>query len=306
MIKAKRVLAITGTPILNRPIELFNILKYLLPTGFPNKFKFAKRYCDAKQTHFGWDFSGASNLEELNRKLRSAIMLRRSKAEVLKDLPAKRRQIIELDLDKGASRVLRAQQRILTGIEAFLGKDTREIDENDYDSIVKSLNSGKNIPFEEMSNARLALAMQKLPLVCDFIENALESEEKIIVFCRHRVLIEELKNHFGEIVVTLTGDSSMDCRQAAVTRFQNDSDIKLFIGNIQAAGVGVTLTAAKLVIFAELDWSPGVVTQAEDRAHRIGTKENILIQHLVVRNSLDALMCRHLIRKQEIIEKLLG
>lgn len=94
-------------------------------------------------------------------------------------------------------------------------------------------------------------------------------------------------------------------RQAAVDAFQGDPNVRVFIGSITAAGVGITLTASSHVVFAELDWVPGNLTQAEDRCHRIGQRESVLVQHLVLDGSLDARMAKILVRKQEIIDKAL-
>jgi hypothetical protein len=110
---------------------------------------------------------------------------------------------------------------------------------------------------------------------------------------------------FGSEAVCLVGDTPMIERQAAVDRFQKDPSCKLFVGSIMAAGVGITLTAAAHAIFLELDWVPGNVSQAEDRIHRIGQKESVLIQHLVLEGSLDAVMAKRIIAKQEIIERAL-
>ena len=102
------------------------------------------------------------------------------------------------------------------------------------------------------------------------------------------------------------GGTPQAARQVEVDRFQNDKSVKVFIGQIQAAGVGITLTAASHVIFVELDWVPGTVSQAEDRCHRIGQNNYVLVQHLVLENSLDAVMAKTLIRKQSIVEKTLN
>jgi hypothetical protein len=121
----------------------------------------------------------------------------------------------------------------------------------------------------------------------------------------HKSVIRKIKDVFGDRAVTLTGDSSMDQRQSAVDRFQTDESVRYFVGSIKAAGVGITLTAASYVLFAELDWTPGAMTQAEDRCHRIGQRDNVLVHHMVLDGSMDARMAQTLIRKQEIADKAL-
>jgi len=105
--------------------------------------------------------------------------------------------------------------------------------------------------------------------------------------------------------VKFDGRSSMQARQDAVDRFQNDPECKVFIGGIHAAGVGITLTAASIVVFGELDWTPGVISQSEDRCHRIGAVNPVLVQHIVLDGSIDATMAKTLIRKQDIIDRAL-
>jgi SWI/SNF-related matrix-associated actin-dependent regulator 1 of chromatin subfamily A len=110
--------------------------------------------------------------------------------------------------------------------------------------------------------------------------------------------------HFGDKgynPVALVGGMNDSTKQLAVDTFQNDPSCRLFIGNIQAAGEGITLTAASHVIFVELDWAPSQMSQCEDRCHRIGQKDNVLVQHLVFENSIDAKIAKVLLKKQKII-----
>src|SRR5690606_16135176 len=161
------------------------------------------------------------------------------------------------------------------------------------------------VAFEELSALRHEMGIAKVPAVIEHIKETLENTDKIVVFAHHHDVVNAIAQAFGDIAVKLTGVESSDERQAAVDRFQNDPNCRLFIGTIGAAGVGLTLTAASTMIFAELDWVPGRVTQAEDRIHRIGQLDSVLIQHLVVDGSLDAKMAWVLVEKQEIIDKAL-
>jgi len=301
---AEYKLALTGTPVVNRPIDLFNVLKYLSPAGFHNKFGYAKRYCDAQQTRFGWDMSGASNLDELQEKLRSTIMLRREKAAVLTSLPPKRRQIIELEEDLT---VKKAERKIWHDLLFHLGMSREEVNqEENYEAVVKALKHD-SIPFEQISNIRRLTGIAKLPFIISHLRDCLEQEDKVVVFCHHREVAHEIYKNFKELACVVHGRTTLVDRHQAVLDFQNTvSPTKILIGNIQAAGVGLTLTASSLVVFAELDWVPGNVSQAEDRCHRIGQEDNVLVQHIVLENSIDALMCKAIVRKQEIIDKLLG
>ena len=302
-IRAERKIVLTGTPILNKPIEFFQILKYLMPHGFISEHHFAVRYCGAVRKGSRWDYSGASNLEELQEKLRSSIMVRRMKSEVLKDLPPKVRQIIELD-DKGVKRFLKKEKTLwekMTGLVGVKDKDT--LDDREFREIVKLMEDGESIPFEEISTIRKENAIAKVPLVLDHLWDAANSSGKVVVFAHHKEVVSLLEEEFGNQCVTLTGGMTDKRKQLAVDTFQNDAKVPFFVGNIEAAGVGHTLTAGSHVIFIEEDWVPGNITQAEDRCHRIGQHDSVLVQHLVIAGSIDANMAKAIVRKQEVIER---
>jgi SWI/SNF-related matrix-associated actin-dependent regulator 1 of chromatin subfamily A len=139
----------------------------------------------------------------------------------------------------------------------------------------------------------------------DHITEILNEQEKIVLFAHHHEVLDALQSEFGEISVQVDGRVSLDDRQKAVDRFQGDPTCRVFIGGIQAAGVGLTLTAASTVIFLELDWTPGNISQAEDRCHRIGQKDCVTVQHIVLAGSLDERLAAVVIEKQEIIDKAL-
>jgi SNF2 family DNA or RNA helicase len=174
-----------------------------------------------------------------------------------------------------------------------------------YQKAVDELSKGQRACFEGLSTLRLETARAKIPFIIEHLEEAIEESNKVVAFCHHKELVRAIADKFGEQAVQLVGDTSMEDRQAAVDRFQKDSGCKLFIGSIMAAGVGITLTAASHVVMCELDWVPGNVSQAEDRCHRIGQTDSVLVQHLVLEGSLDATIARRIIAKQEVIEKAL-
>ena len=305
---AKRRVLLTGSPILNRPIELHSLLAILDADAWPF-WPYAKAYCNARQSRWGWDFGGSSNLGELQRKLRSTLMVRRLKADVLAELPAKRRQVLVLD-DKGYSASLKAegklQSQIAQDIEALeLARDLAEAvdDQAAYAEAVKALQARHQVAFNEMSGVRHDSALAKAPAVAEHVEGLLESVDKIVVMAHHHDVVDVLVEALADYgVVSLTGRDNQTKRQDAVDRFQDDSSVRVFVGSIQAAGVGLTLTAASLVVFAELDWVPGNMSQAEDRVHRIGQSDSVLIQHVVVDGSIDATMAHTLVAKQTNID----
>ena len=313
-IKARRRLILTGTPIANRPKELFGLIHYLDPQAWPNFFGFARRYCDAHQGSYGWSFDGASNLPELQEKLRLSVLVRRLKSDVLTELPAKRRQVIELPAN-GAAGVIAAEHAAWGRTEATIEDAQARMelakasdDPADYEAAVANLREATQAAFTELSKLRHDTAVAKVPAVVAHILDALESTERLVLFCHHHDVEDGILAALADAgikAVLHRGGLSQDEKQASVDSFQNDPSVRVFVGSIQASGVGITLTAASHVIFAELDWVPGNVTQAEDRCHRIGQRDSVLVQHLVLDGSLDARMAHILVAKQAVIEKAL-
>jgi SNF2 family DNA or RNA helicase len=285
-IQAGRRVFLTGTPIVNRPYDLWTLVQTLDPQDMGRNFMtFMKRYAAAYQGEYGWDFNGASNLEELQTRMRAKFMVRRLKAEVLKELPAKRRQVIVLP-SNGAAAVIQAENEA-------------------YEEFVRSeLKDRQRILFERMSKVRHATAVAKIPHVIEHIKACLEEKDKVVLFVHHHDVAHAIADAFPGCAM-VTGETAVNKRQTEVDRFQIDPTCKLFVGSIHAAGVGLTLTAASHVVFAELDWVPGNISQAEDRLHRIGQVNSVLVQHLVFDNSVDSRMVNTIIEKQAVIDQAL-
>lgn len=313
-LRTKRWVLLTGTPITNRPIELWPLLKVLDPEGLgASWYRFVTRYCGGRKDGYGgaWDVSGATNLPELQERLRGRCMIRRLKADVLEELPAKRRQVIELPAN-GATGCIADEQKAwaqqaerLMDLRATLEMAKATDDGTGYRDAVEALRDGARAAFTEISKLRHATALAKVPRVIEHLQDALEAQPKAIAFAHHKDVIKQIMDAFPGEAVRLTGDDSMAARQAAVDRFQSDPGCRLFVGSITAAGVGLTLTAASYVLFAELSWVPGDMSQAEDRCHRVGQRDSVLVQHLVLEGSLDARMARVLVDKQDVIDRAL-
>lgn len=302
--RAKHVLCLTGTPIMNKPVELWSLLQILDPetwdppgtikgravgagegAGF---FRFAKRYCDAHQEQVArnktvWVFDGHSNLAELNERLRATVMVRRLKADVLVELPAKRRIILTIP-------------SACKDGERWLGDCP-----DDYEEMTRRVAA---IPFTEWSQTRHEQGMSKVDAAVEHIANALESgSAKIIVFAHHKDVMDALREKLaGYGVVSLTGEDSATQRDESVTRFQSDPSCRVFVGSLKAAGVGLTLTAASHVVFVEASPVPADMSQAEDRAHRIGQRESVLVEVLVLEGSIDARMMALVQAKQAVAD----
>ena len=289
-IKARKRLALSGTPILNRPIEIYPVLSWLQPQEWPaaDYFHFAQRYCAARHNGFGWDLSGASNLPELSHRLRSTVMIRRTKAQVLPQLPEKIRTVIELCPTADMKRAIRQE------IDVFEARYLK-VDHN-------------AINWDDLARVRHQTALAKVPLVVQYVTEVLEGGvHKVVVFGHHRAVIAQLVEGLSSYrPVTVIGGMGAQERQDSIDAFQDESMVRVFLGNIQAAGTGITLApASSRCIFAELSWTPAEMSQCEDRLHRIGTMDSVSVQHLVLAESLDAMMVKVLLKKQRVLDAVL-
>jgi len=307
---ATRVIALTGTPILNRPIEIQPLASKFRPDLFGSFFWFARRYCGAYQDRWGWHFDGASHVDELQNKLRGSFLIRRLKQDVLNELPPKTRQVLEVPPNQVCQELIQKESHIYDKYVDRIAEARAKVtlaraanNEEEYKAAVARLRDATRATFSELARIRHEVALSKVPFVVEHIQSILDSgTKKLVVFTHHRDVANQIMEAFKDIAVLVTGASPVPARQLAVDQFQNKSRIQLFVGTISTAGLGITLTAASHVVFAELDWVPANVTQAEDRCHRIGQRENVLIQHVVLDGSLDARLAKTLIRKQAIID----
>lgn len=285
------VIAMSGTPIINRPIEFYNAIRLVNPAIFPNWFQYANRYCAPSFNGFATNYNGASNTEELHRILSERVMIRRLKAEVRQDLPDKLRSVVPMEIDNRAE-YRKAVRDFLSWLEETEGEE----------AAAKASAAEKLVSIGKLK--QLA-ARGKLASVISWIREVLEQDEKLIVFCIHHWMVDAIYDEFKEVAVTLTGKDGMDKRQRAVDDFQADPKVRLFIGNIKAAGVGITLTAASHVAFLELGWTPGEHAQAEDRAHRIGQDKVVNIYYLVAERTIEEDIALLLDKKREVLSQVL-
>jgi len=305
-IKAKRNIFLTATPITNRPIELWPLIHFLDRENWNNYIWYTKRFCGAYMGDFGWEVSGASNLDELQERLRSTIMIRRSQKDVLPELPSKTRQVIEIsapELEEIIKKEWETYQKVKEAVRKAREQlqEIKNTESEEYREAVKKLKKAQSVAFEEIALIRKETAVRKIPFVIEYLREVAENEEKVIVFAHHKVMIDALIRAFGSKAVKIDGSTPQKERMEAINRFQNDPNTQFFIGSILACGTGITLTASSFVLFAELDWVPANMAQAEGRALRIGQKSHVLVQYIVIEGSIDAEMAKTLARKEEII-----
>jgi SWI/SNF-related matrix-associated actin-dependent regulator 1 of chromatin subfamily A len=290
---ADHVIGLSGTPILNRPIEFFPILNMIDRARFPSFWNYAFQYCDPKRGFRGrgWDFRGSSNLEELHRTV-SPLMLRRKKAEVLTQLPPKIRTVIPLRLSNRAE-YRRAELDFIDWLRSKKGEEAAE-------------RAKKAQALVQLGSLKELAAEGKLSSIISWVADFLEdTNRKLVLFTEHLAITTQLASAFP-MAVTVDGSVAPKDRLAAVKAFQERPERRVFIGNIQAAGTGLTLTAADAVAFVELPWTPAEVDQAEDRILRIGqTSDRVEAFYFIALGSIEEDHLELLDKKRQVVSQIL-
>ncbi len=291
---AKHVIALSATPLLNRPAELWPTLHMIRPDLYPSFYQFAHRFCRPRRTPWGWDYSGASNLDILNTTLNRQLLVRRLKKDVLKDLPDKIRCIVPVPLSNPKEYELARDD--------FFGwlKKTRP------DRVTSALKAQQ---LAQISYLLQLCAKLKLRAVVEWCNKFLdETNEKLVIFAIHTKMIEALNRRVGGgRHVIVNGSVTGRDRKAAVDQFQRDPRTRVFIGNIQAASTGVDglQRASSTSVIAELPWRPGDLYQLEGRTHRIGQDATAYYHYLIAHGTIEERLCRALQDKQEVIRTVL-
>lgn len=304
---AERVVAISGTPVENRPIELWPLVATIFKKYWPHELRsyraYGEYFCAGYDeqvriyTRQGMKYKkefnvrGASNLNSLNALLRERFMIRRLKKDVLPQLPAKQYSVVDITMSQ-------IEERTIGGL-------LRQ--ENEYaEDVLRSIETGQRLPpMEEMASVRQELGIMKIPFAKEFAEKILAGGESVILFVYHtavaEALAEELKDYGVSMII---GKTPAKKRQKMVEDFQSGRN-KVFVGNLIAAGTGLTLTKACNVIFVESSWVPGQNEQAVDRAHRISQERKVHAYFLTWYGSMDAQILRTSINKQKNINRIM-
>lgn len=284
-----RLWLLTGTPMTSRPIDYFNLLSLIDSPVAKNWMAYVIRYCAGFQFKVGprkiWNVQGASNLEEL-RDRTAGLTLRRLKENVL-DLP-----------DKIITPVyLRLKSKMY---EEVMGEYYNWYEKNPEES--KSL----TVQFTKLTKVRQIIADEKISQTIEIAENIIEQGKKVIIFCNFTDSLNKICEHFGKNSVKVDGSMSKIERQFSVDQFQENEKIKVFVGNIKAAGVGLTLTSGEAVIFNDLSFLPSDMAQAEDRAYRYGQKNNVLVYYPIFDNTIEAIIYDIVNAKKKVIGTVMG
>jgi len=285
--KIDRLWLLSGTPMTSRPMNYYNLLKLVGSRVANNWISYVRRYCDGKQIFRGyrkiWLTFGATNLEELRDKTNDRV-LRRLKDEVL-DLPDK----------------------IITPIHMELKSKLYESEMGEYlDWRRQNRNRGLSIQLSKLMKVRQIIALEKVKETSQLIEQCLQQDKKVIVFTNFTEPLMTLHEKYKKESVILNGTMKKEDRQKSVDNFQNDDKVKVFIGNIKAAGVGITLTAAEVVIFNDLSFVPSDMSQCEDRAFRIGQDKKVSCMYPIYDNTIERTIYELVNKKKSVIDTVMG
>ena len=284
-----RLWLLTGTPMTSRPMNYYNLLELIESPVAANWMAYVIRYCEGYQFKVGnrkvWNVMGASNLEEL-RDRTSRQVLRRLKTDVL-DLPDKIITPVYLRLKSKE-------------YEELMGEYFEWYEKNPDES------SSLTVQFTKLTKVRQIIANEKIRSTIELVENILEQDKKVIIFCNFTDSLNKITEHFGKAAVKLDGSMSKPERQHSVDQFQDNPKVKVFVGNIKAAGVGITLTSAEAVIMNDLSFLPSDHAQAEDRAYRYGQKNNVLVYYPIFENTIEGIIYDILNSKKQVIATVMG
>lgn len=286
--KVGKVWLLTGTPMTSRPMNYYNLLDLVDSPVAENWMAYAIRYCAGYQFSVGpkkvWNVTGASNLEELRDRTKPQV-LRRLKEDIL-DLP----------------------EKIITPVYLRLkSRDYEKLMGEYYDWYNSSEESTSlTIQFSKLMKVRQVIAESKIKDTIEIAQNIIDQGKKVIIFTNFTDTLNKLTDAFPKVSVKLDGKMSKPQRQHSVDEFQNNDKIKVFVGNLKAAGVGITLTAAEAVIMNDLSFVPSDHSQAEDRAYRYGQKFSVSVYYPVFENTIEGIIYDILSKKKNIFETVMG
>jgi len=260
-------LLLTGTAIKSMPFEFFSLLNFIDPAEWKSAHHFGIRYCAGFQDDFGWDYSGSSNLDELYSRI-SPYFLRRLKSDVLSFLPPKTFTHFPIELTPEEYRnYAKAEKEVVD-------EATGETKDADHLSRIQRL--------------KMFTSQVKASRGIEIVQDIIDGDEKVVVFTEYIATAEMIANHFGGKAVLFTGQKSAAEKQEAVDKFMKDDSVKVFVGTMGAAGVGITLTIASIAVFIDQPWTPSDREQAEDRIHRASTtSDKVQIIRLICQDTID-------------------
>lgn len=284
-IQSKYFLALSGTPFLNRPIELFPTLHIINKAEWPDWFRFGRRYCDGHQEFGRWDMSGASNLGELRERL-GKVMVRKLKRDVLKELPDMTRSIIPI---------------------SFSNKDYAR----KWKEFLGAARQGRyqvntNI-LTQLSILRQIVGLEKVSAAVELAESILETpDRKVVLYAHHREVVSKLQNGLDKYSpLLIVGDVPAEIRAQNTALFQTNPAFRVMIIS-SAGGEGIDLYAAQDLILVERAWNPGKEEQICARLHRLGQKGAVVVHVLLAKGTIDERMDRLIEQKRRVLDEAIG
>ena len=289
--KASNLILLSGTPIVNSPIEFYTGLSMLDPASFGKFWDFATRFCDAKPNGFGWDLSGSSNRLELKEILTNGVMIRRRKKEVLDQLPDLITTPVPMEVQ---SRSYKKYKKL----------------EGPFIELIEQYKNKGHLPVDSKTafEMKKILAECKLESIVEWVRDFLVSERKLAVFVNHHFVSDRLLKEFKAQSVIVDGRVPVDRRQRFVQYFAEDPKKQLFIGGIKAVGTGTDglQKACSDMAIAELPWTPGELAQLIGRIDRMGQKDNkVNVYYLLAGNTFEEDFAAIVDAKREIIAEIL-
>ncbi len=284
-------LALSGTPLTNRPAELWSAVNIVRPDIFPDQGKFLWRYCEPRRTRWGWVFRGAKRLPELHRILKSECMIRRLKKDVLPELPDKIHKIVPFRLNS-YTEYNRARDEFLAWLSSK--------------SLARAKKARRSKTLTKIGYLLRLCAELKLPWIIRWLQDYAEANpgRKLVCMTMNTFVIDRLRREFPQSVV-VNGSVRGKKRHEAVRKFQLNKQVQFFFGNWKAAGYGITLTSSNVLVSLDFPWSPGDLAQGQDRVHRIGQLKKVLIYYLVALHTIEEKLLRTLQKKSEVLAAVL-
>lgn len=278
-----RVLILTGTPLPNRPADLWNLLNIIRPDLYGDFHSYAFEYCGMKKRYGQWDFSGATNLDELHKRLTKDLMVRRRREDVIDSLPPMRRIVTPIPL--------KDRTGYEEGVRALLAE-------------FRFGDRAKAAAMTMLTSLSQTVGMEKLPFVFDWIDAFLANTDgKLLCFGIHHAVLEALHARYPKESLLLYGNTPQAKRLRDEQAFQTDPRRRIYFLNIHAGGVGLNLTAADTVAFVEFPWRPADLEQAAARCYaRVGDLHGCTTYYLVGLGTVEEYKIELLQRKQGIAE----
>lgn len=275
---------ISGTPFTSRPYQMYTALHNIAPKVFHSAQEYGLKFCGPVYQRNQLVFKGASNMDVLHSILMDGICIRRLKEDVLEELPEKMRITVPMGMDAAE---IRKDPDLFREICYLEGKIARSKD-----------------PLGTMEWRKQIAYLRKQRDIIAWIKDFMETGKKLVVFGVHKIALDAIEQAFPEFSVRVDGSTPNKTRDVYVERFQSDPDCRLFIGNVQAAGVGITLTAASDLLMVEFPWTFSAVAQAEDRIHRIGAKNACTIYYMTCPDTIDEKLVEIINTKAKIHTKI--